>query len=175
MFGPSILVAPVVESGVNRMKVYLPECSAGWVDFWNGTPHKGGIFTDVNVDLMKTPLFVKAGSILPLGPQKQYAAEETEQPWEIRIYPGADGSYSVYEDEGINYNYEKGQFCTFDLKWNDSDKTLTISDRKGSFAGMKERMDFNIVIVTPESGTGIYQSKVNKSIVYEGKSMVISL
>lgn len=175
MFGPSMLVAPVVESGVNRMKVYLPECSAGWVDFWNGTPHKGGIFTDVNVDLMKTPLFVKAGSILPLGPQKQYAAEETEQPWEIRIYPGADGSYSVYEDEGINYNYEKGQFCTFDLKWNDSDKTLTISDRKGSFAGMKERMDFNIVIVTPESGTGIYQSKVNKSIVYEGKSMVISL
>lgn len=175
MFGPSILVAPVVESGVNRMKVYLPECSAGWVDFWNGTPHKGGIFTDVNVDLMKTPLFVKAGSILPLGPQKQYASEETEQPWEIRIYPGADGSYSVYEDEGINYNYEKGQFCTFDLKWNDSDKTLTISDRKGSFAGMKERMDFNIVIVTPESGTGIYQSKVNKSIVYEGKSMVISL
>lgn len=175
MFGPSMLVAPVVESGVNRMKVYLPECSAGWVDFWNGTPHKGGIFTDVNVDLMKTPLFVKAGSILPLGPQKQYAAEETEQPWEIRIYPGADGSYSVYEDEGINYNYEKGQFCTFDLKWNDSDKTLTISDKKGSFAGMKERMDFNIVIVTPESGTGIYQSKVNKSIVYEGKSMVISL
>ena len=175
MFGPSILVAPVVESGVNRMKVYLPECSAGWVDFWNGTPHKGGIFTDVNVDLMKTPLFVKAGSILPLGPQKQYASEETEQPWEIRIYPGADGSYSVYEDEGINYNYEKGQFSTFDLKWNDSDKTLTISDRKGSFVGMKERMDFNIVIVTPESGTGIYQSKVNKSIVYEGKSMVISL
>lgn len=175
MFGPSMLVAPVVESGVNRMKVYLPECSAGWVDFWNGTPHKGGIFTDVNVDLMKTPLFVKAGSILPLGPQKQYASEETEQPWEIRIYPGADGSYSVYEDEGINYNYEKGQFCTFDLKWNDSDKTLTISDKKGSFAGMKERMDFNIVIVTPESGTGIYQSKVNKSIVYEGKSMVISL
>lgn len=87
MFGPSILVAPVVESGVNRMKVYLPECSAGWVDFWNGTPHKG-IFTDINVDLMKTPLFVKAGSILPLGPQKQYATEETEQPWEIRIYPG---------------------------------------------------------------------------------------
>ncbi|MCD7938969.1 MAG: DUF5110 domain-containing protein [Bacteroides intestinalis] len=124
---------------------------------------------------MKTPLFVKAGSILPLGPQKQYASEETEQPWEIRVYPGADGSYSVYEDEGINYNYEKGQFSTFDLKWNDSDKTLTISDRKGSFAGMKERMDFNIVIVTPESGTGIYQSKVNKSIVYEGKSMVISL
>ena len=175
MFGPSILVAPVVESGVNRMKVYLPECAAGWVDFWDGTPHKGGIFTDINVDLMKTPLFVKAGSILPLGPQKQYAAEETEQPWEIRIYPGADGSYSVYEDEGINYNYEKGQFSTFDLKWNDSDKTLTISDRKGSFAGMKERMAFNIVIVTPESGTGIYQPKVNKSIVYEGKSMVISL
>ena len=112
---------------------------------------------------------------MPLGPQKQYATEETEQPWEIRIYPGADGSYSVYEDEGINYNYEKGQFSTFDLKWNNSDKTLTISDRKGSFAGMKERMAFNIVIVTPESGTGIYQSKVNKSIVYEGKSMVISL
>ena len=176
MFGPSMLVAPVVESGVNRMKVYLPECSAGWVDFWNGTPHKGGIFTDVNVDLMKTPLFVKAGSILPLGPQKQYAAEET----------GTTSGKSVFirelmvlilfmKTEGINYNYEKGQFCTFDLKWNDSDKTLTISDRKGSFAGMKERMDFNIVIVTPESGTGIYQSKVNKSIVYEGKSMVISL
>lgn len=108
MFGPSILVTPVVKSGIERMKVYLPEYPAGWVDFWNGASYKGGETVDVDIDLTKIPLFVKAGSILPLGPTRQFASEETDEPWEILIYPGADATYSVYEDEGNNYNYEKG-------------------------------------------------------------------
>lgn len=175
MFGPSVLVAPVVEGGISRMKVYLPEYAAGWIDFWSGVPYKGGQMVDVDIDLAKIPLFVKAGSILPLGPVKQYASEDTEEPWEIRIYPGADGVYSVYADEGNNYNYEKGQFCTFELSWNDADKTLTISDRKGEFTGMKKEMDFNVVLVSPQSGIGGLQSAPNKTVTYSGKSMVVSL
>ncbi|WP_410490247.1 glycoside hydrolase family 31 protein [Bacteroides cellulosilyticus] len=175
MFGPSVLVAPVVEGGINRMKVYLPECPAGWIDFWNGASYKGGQMVDVDVDLEKIPLFVKAGSILPLGPTKQSTFEDTEEPWEIRIYPGANGTYSVYEDEGNNYNYEKGQFCTFDLNWNDTDRTLTISDRKGKFTGMKKKITFNVIMVSPQSGTGVYQSTPDRTVTYSGKSMVVSL
>lgn len=175
MFGPSVLVAPVVEGGINRMKVYLPECPAGWIDFWNGASYKGGQMVDVDVDLEKIPLFVKAGSILPLGPTKQSTFEDTEEPWEIRIYPGANGTYSVYEDEGNNYNYEKGQFCTFDLNWNNTDRTLTISDRKGKFTGMKKKITFNVIMVSPQSGTGVYQSTPDRTVTYSGKSMVVSL
>jgi len=175
MFGPSVLVAPVVESGIRQMKVYLPEYPAGWVNFWNGASYKGGQTVDVDIDLTKIPLFVKAGSILPLGPTRQFAAEETDEPWEIRIYPGADAIYSVYEDEGNNYNYEKGAFCTFELSWNDAERVLAISDRKGKFPGMKQKMTFNVVIVSPQSGTGIQQSAPDKTLVsYSGKSMTVS-
>jgi len=104
---------------------------------------------------------VKGGSIIPLGSEKQYASEETGAPWEIRIYPGKDGLFTVYQDEGNNYNYEKGRFSTFDLKWDDAKKILTIGARKGSYPGMLESRTF--VVILPD-GTA-------KTVQYNGKKV----
>lgn len=175
MFGPSLLVAPVVEGGVSQWEVYLPSNAGGWIDFWSGQSYRGGQNAAVEVDLAKTPLFVKAGSILPLGPVKQYASEETDQPWEIRIYPGADGSCTVYQDEGINYNYEKGKYSTFELTWDDAQRTLSIGKRSGSFPGMKESATFNVVVVSPGTGTGIAESAADQTIVYTGKAVQVRM
>jgi len=161
MFGPSLLVAPVVEGGINQMKVYLPQNQGGWIDFWNGQKHTGGQTVNVDVDLSKIPLFVKSGSIIPLGPEKQYTSEETGKPWEIRIYPGNDGAFTVYQDEGTNYNYETGKFSTFALTWDDAKKILTIGARKGSYPGMLNSRTF---IVTLQDGT-------TKTVQYNGKKI----
>jgi len=161
MFGPSILVAPVVEAGVSQWKVYLPQNQGGWIDFWSGKKYTGGQTVSVDVDISKIPLFVKGGSIIPLGPEKQYASEETGATWEIFIYPGKDGSFTVYQDEGTNYNYEKGKFSAFDLKWDDAKKILTIGARKGSYPGMLEKRTF--VIMLPDGTT--------KTVQYNGKKV----
>lgn len=175
MFGPSLLVAPVTEGKVKQWNVYLPEYAEGWIDFWSGNKFNGGQSVNIGVTLEKIPLFVKAGSILPLGPEKQYASEDTDKPWEIRIYPGADTTFTIYEDEGDNYNYEKGKYAMFELTWKDAEKTLEISDRKGSFAGMKEERIFNITVVSPRQGTSVKASAPTQTVTYLGKLIQISL
>jgi len=175
MFGPAFLVAPVTEPGVSQWSVYLPENKAGWFDFWTGEKVAGGQYLKVNVDIAKMPLFVKAGSIVPLGAAKQYRAEETDQPCEIRIYPGADATFTLYEDEGDNYNYEKGQLATFKLVWKDASKTLELTARKGSFEGMKKERTFNIVVVDTQTGTGLETSSTVKNLTYSGKAMKVRL
>lgn len=175
MFGPAFLVAPVTEPGVSQWSVYLPENKAGWFDFWTGEKVAGGQYLKVNVDIAKMPLFVKAGSIVPLGAAKQYTAEETDQPCEIRIYPGADATFTLYEDEGDNYNYEKGQLATFKLVWKDASKTLELTARKGSFEGMKKERTFNIVVVDTQTGTGLETSSTVKNLTYSGKAMKVRL
>lgn len=174
MFGPSLLVAPVTEGGVKQWSVYLPQHNEGWIDFWSGEKCTGGqtITTDVTLD--KIPLFVKAGSILPLGPKKQYASEAVDKPWEIRIYPGANATFTIYEDEGDNYNYEQGESATFQLIWKDAENILEISDRKGSFTGMKEERTFNITLVSPQRGTGTKASAPNVTVIYSGKLLQVA-
>ncbi len=174
MFGPSLLVAPVTEGKVKQWEVYLPQQTNGWIDFWNGKKYAGGQYVNVDVDLEKIPLFVKAGSILPLGPEKQYASEETDQPWEIRIYPGASSTFTIYEDEGDNYNYENGKYSMYNLTWNDAERTLEISDRKGSFNGMKDERKFNIIIVEPHKGVGFKSSDSPwKTVTYSGRLLKV--
>lgn len=175
MFGPSLLVAPVVEGGVDQWTIYLPEFQNGWFDFWTGNKYEGGETINMDVDISKIPLFVKAGSIIPFGPEKQYASEDTDGSLEIRIYPGQDGSFTVYEDEGNNYNYEKGEFSTFKLKWNDKEKVLTIGKRSGSFSGMKENVNIDVVIVTPNSGLGMTSSEIVKTAIYTGEKIEIEM
>lgn len=171
MFGPSLLVAPITEAKVKEWEVYLPQHPHGWVDFWSGEKHSGGQTVAVNVTLEKTPLFAKAGSILPLGPKKQYASEETNEPWEVRIYPGADATFTIYEDEGDNYNYEKGEYSTFELMWSDADKTFSIGERNGSFTGMHKERTFNVVLVSPQTGTGIAASTPAQMVTYSGEAV----
>ncbi len=175
MFGPSLLVAPVTEGEVKEWNIYLPEYSPGWIDFWSGEKYEGGQSVATPVTLEKIPLFVKAGSILPIGPEKQYASEDTDKPWEIRIYPGADATFTIYEDEGDNYNYEKGEYATFELKWKDTEKILEISERKGSFTGMKEERILNISIVDPQQGTGTQVATPIRTVTYSGKLIQIKI
>jgi len=121
------------------------------------------------------PLFVKTGSIIPLGPFVQYANEKTD-PLEIRIYPGANGEFTLYEDEMDNYNYEKGAYTLITFSWDDAQKTLTIADRKGEFPTMLKKHTFNIVVVGEKSGTGLETPlKFSKTIQYTGKKSVVKL
>ena len=130
LFGKNLLVAPVVEKGATTRQVYLPRGS--WYDFWTGEPIQGGreISRDVSLDIM--PLYVRAGSILPLGPIKQYTTERVDQPLSVSIYPGTDGSFLLYEDDGTSFNYRKGEWMAIQMAWNDSQRCLALGLAAGS-------------------------------------------
>lgn len=173
MFGKAFLVAPIIEPGVSKWDVYLPE-SAAWYNFWTGERFDGGqsISTDAPLDMI--PLFVKAGSIVPMGPVVQHSGENTSGELEIRIYEGANGKFTLYEDEGNNYNYEKGQYSTITFTWNNAKKELAIDDRNGSFQGMMAERMFNIVLVTQHKGTGMNAiEKYDDVILYNGEKSLV--
>jgi len=176
MFGPAFLVCPVTEPQKGRLdpgrEVYLP-AAAGWYDFWTGKKIEGGRNLRAAAPLSIMPLFVKAGSIIPLGPFIQYATQG-QDPIELRIYPGADGRFVLYEDENDNYDYEKGVFATIEFKWNDSEKTLVIGERQGRFPGMMEKRTFHVVWVGEDRGAGVNPTRApDKTIEYSGKAISI--
>src|SRR5690348_14257046 len=123
LFGPALMVCPVTQPGVTHWSVYLPKQNT-WYDFWSGRRITGGGRVDVAAPIDSMPLFVRAGAIVPMGPILQYTADRPEAPLEIRIYRGADGKFMLYNDEGDNYDYEKGECATIPLTWNDSTGTL---------------------------------------------------
>jgi len=182
MFGPAFLVNPVTKqlySGANAAagettrKVYLP-AGTHWFDFWTGKTVDGGQTIDAPASIDVMPLYIKAGAIVPMGPNVEYATQNPSGPIELRIYPGADGSFKYYEDENDNYNYEKGKYTTFTFKWNDKLKQLSISDRKGSFAGMQQKHVFHVVLVKPGHGvSGEVTDKADKTISYIGKAVTV--
>ena len=147
MFGKSMLINPILKPGVTSYTTYLPECEGGWYDMHHGMYYQGGRNVNIPVTLDFIPVFAKGGSIIPYGPVKQYAMEKKDAPLEIRVYTGADAEYTLYEDEGDNYNYEKGAYSTIKFKWDEKAQKLTISPREGSFPGMQESRKFNIVII----------------------------
>jgi alpha-D-xyloside xylohydrolase len=188
MFGASILVAPVTDSLYTKtlngktvtsfsMKktqaVYLPK-GKGWVDFWSGEWYNGGQHIQSDAAINKMPLFVKAGSILPLGPLQQYVGEVKLDTLEIQIYPGANGQFLLYEDEGDNYNYERQQYSTINFSWNNAHKLLTIGGRKGNYSGMLKNRVFDIVLV--KKGThGRADQSLHHKIAYNGNATAITL
>jgi alpha-D-xyloside xylohydrolase len=175
MFGPAFLACPVVEAKAVTRKVYLPGNSP-WIDFWTGEQYKGGQEIRANAALETMPLFVKAGSIVPMGQFVQFASERPNALLEIRVYPGANGSFNLYEDEGETYNYEKGNFSIIAFYWDDAKHQLTIGKRKGSYTGMASERKFQIVLVTKNNGNGIELSpKANKTITYKGNKQTIKL
>ncbi len=174
MFGKAFLVSPITEPTINEWNVYLPR-SSYWYDFWTGKRFEGGLTIKTAAPLDKIPLYIKAGSIIPMGPFLQYSTEKNN-PIEIRIYSGADGRFLLYEDENDNYDYEKGNYSLITLEWNNDKKTLTISDRKGKFPGMDMERSFNIVLVDKDKGTGVeISSKFDKNIKYSGKRIVVNI
>lgn len=156
MFGPAFLVAPVTTAmyygpgsrelqGVGKLRsVYLPD--GEWYDYWSDERIKCGLTIEATADLETLPLFVRAGSIVPVGPDVQYADEQPEAMIGLKVYSGLDASFTLYEDEGDNYNYENGSYATIEMKWSEADRTLTIGKRSGSYAGMPAVRQFAVEI-----------------------------
>ena len=175
MFGKSILVAPVTEPRITDQDVNLPRSSV-WYDFWTGDRFEGGKSIKTRVTEDKIPLFVKAGSILPLGKLIQYTGEKTSDTLEIRVYKGANGTFTLYEDESDNYNYEKGMYSEITFTWNDVKNVLSISERKGSFPEMLKERIFNIGFCSTDKNTGINDlKKPEKQVFYSGKKVTLKL
>lgn len=184
MFGPAFMVNPVTEqlytganlgSGKHTRDVYLP-AGTTWFDFWTGKKYDGGQTLNVDVPMVTMPLYVKAGSIVPMGPVMQYATEKPASVVELRIYPGANGRFQFYEDENDNYNYEKGKYSTFIINWNDKLKQLSLTTAKGSFNGMLKQRKFNVVLVNDAHGADSTPAvKFDKTFTYSGKAMLVKL
>lgn len=153
-------------------EVYLP-AGTEWVDFWTAERLKGGRTIKKTSNLKTIPLYVKAGGIIPIGPDVQYATEKKWDNLEIRVYPGADGEFILYEDEFDNYNYEKGMYSTISFSWNDKSRTLTIGERKGEYPGMLYDRNFNITLVDENTAAGNTPSRAAKKISYSGKEKTV--
>jgi alpha-D-xyloside xylohydrolase len=173
MFGRSFLVAPITEPGVSKWNVYLPKTTT-WYDFWTGKRFDGGQTLPIAAPQDRIPVFVKAGSVVPMGKFLQYTSEKAMDTLEIRIYKGADGMFELYEDEGDGYQYEKGNYTTIAFKWNEKSQSLTIGAVQGSFPNFLKKRIFNIVFVSENNGTGINEGVVNKVVAYTGKSVIIA-
>ena len=174
MFGKSLLVAPVTEANASEWNVYLPK-SAGWFNFWTGKHFNGGQSIKTDAPLDKIPLFVKAGSIIPMGKIIQYTGEKLADTLEVRVYKGADAKFDLYEDEGDNYNYEKGRYTIVSFNWDEKHQSLTISDRKGNYTGRLIKRIFNVVFVDENKGFGINASSKGKKVLYVGTKVEMKL
>jgi alpha-D-xyloside xylohydrolase len=173
LFGPAILVNPVTEPGATSRRLYLPD--AKWYDFWTGATIQGGRTLDALSPIDHMPLFVRAGSILPLGPDIEYSVEKSADPIELRVYRGADGAFTLYEDENDTYNYEQGAYATDPFSWDDAAHILTIGDRTGTFPGMLERRTFHIVFVSENHGVGgALTENADKTVQYSGKKISVT-
>jgi alpha-D-xyloside xylohydrolase len=173
LFGPALLVSPVYVDGATTRSVYLPK--ATWYDFWTGEKTEGGKRIEADAPLNKLPLFVRAGSILPLGPTMEWSTEKPADPLEVRVYAGADGDFTLYEDENDGYDYTKGVHATIALHWDDGAKTLTVGAREGSFPGMLAKRTFRVVLVGRGHGVGIGESaSADKTVEYVGDKVAVS-
>ena len=174
MFGTAFLVTPVYKYGARRRDVYFP-ADETWYDFYTGEAINGGQTKTVEAPYERMPLFVRGGSIVPTGGAVQYAAQPSDEPVTILVYAGKDGSFNLYDDEGTNYNYEKGEFANIPLTYNHKARTLTIGKRKGSFDGMKEYRDFNIVLIEPSKPVKDAYVAKGKAVKYDGNPVTVEL
>jgi len=176
MFGPSLLINPVTEYKASSRRLYLPKGN-NWYNFYTGKYVQGGQRITASAPYEQMPIFVREGSIIPTGPEIQHTAEKTASPLTIYVYGGKDASFILYEDEGTNYNYEKGAFAEIPLTYNEQTKTLIVGDRRGVFPGMLQNREFNIVFINPKSKTPLLlnELKFDKTIHYEGKKISIKL
>jgi alpha-D-xyloside xylohydrolase len=171
MFGPAFLVNPVIEYKVRSRTVYLPAGSA-WYDFWTGKRLAGATTVTADAPLETMPLFIRAGSIVPVGPDQQYIGEKSREQLTLYVYAGQDGQFSLYEDDGGTYGYERGQFSRIPMSWNDSTRTLTIRTRAGSFPGMPASRTFNVVLVSPATAIGYAGAgAAGRSVRYTGQAV----
>ncbi len=176
LFGPAFLVSPVTAYEARSRSVYLPPTSGGWYDFWTGEALEGARTIDAPAPYEKLPLHVRAGSIVPFGPELQYTDEKPADPITLVVYTGADGDFALYEDEGLNYNYEKGALARIPLRWNEAQRTLTIGARQGTFPGLLAQRTFEVVFVTKTKPVGFsFAPKADQTIRYQGAAVDVRL
>ena len=176
MFGSALMACPVGEYQKYSRNVYLPK-QKGWYDFYTGKYYAGGQTIVADAPYEKIPVFVPEGAILPVGPEMEWSDQKKAELIDLYVYAGKDGSYMLYEDEGTNYNYEKGKYATIDIKYNDAQKTVTIGARKGSFDGMLQKRRFNVILVNAQKSQGINLAKSpkGKMVSYAGKQVTVKL
>jgi alpha-D-xyloside xylohydrolase len=173
MFGPALLVNPVLQPDATHRALYLPDAPA-WYDFWTGASTNGRREIDADAPLDRIPLYVRAGSILPLGPEIEYADEKPAGPIELRIYTGADGEFVLYQDAGDGYEYEHGVHSVIPMHWSESTRTLTIGQREGKYPGMPASLEMKVVLVSAGHGTGLEPTaNPDKLVVYNGQSISV--
>ncbi len=171
MFGSAFLVNPVTAAGATNRSVYLP--AGTWYDFWTGATQSPGSKVMVDAPLSQIPLFVRAGSIVPMGPMIQYATQSID-PLEVRIYKGKDASFTLYEDEGDTYSYEAGQHAQITFDWNEAAQQLTVRARSGTYTGMPMTRTFNVVWVGANHGVGVAVGAADQVVKYDGSEVVVS-
>jgi len=173
MFGPAFMPCPVYEYKARSREVYLPE--GGWYDFYSGKYMEGGKKINAAAPYETMPLFVRAGSIVPFGPEIQWSDEKPADNIRLYVYAGRNAEFTLYEDENTNYNYEKDAYAMIPMKWDDASKTLTIGDRKGSFDGMLSERTFTVVLVTPDGAKAYDPDVAGVEVKYDGKAQSIAL
>jgi hypothetical protein len=167
------MVSPITSAGATKRSVYLP--AGKWYDFWTGAAVNGGATTNADAPIDKIPLHIRAGSIIPMGPELQYWNEKAADTIELRVYPGANGSFTLYEDEGDNINYEKGSYSTIPITYIDNPQNVIIGKRNGSFDGMDQKKVFNIVYVSNNHGTGgAITATPDHKLIYDGSQVSIT-
>lgn len=182
MFGPAFLVNPVTKpmyytigsqplTGVNKTRpVYLP-AGTDWYDFWTNRRFCGGQTIEAEAALETMPLYVRAGAIVPLGPRRQFVDDLSDAPVELHIYPGNDGYFPLYEDEGNNYNYEEDAFSTIEIRWADKTNRLTIEKRVGQYSGMTKQREFIVTLHNNTIGDGDIKPPIRKQVPYRGEAV----
>jgi alpha-D-xyloside xylohydrolase len=175
MFGPAFLVNPVTTYQARTRPVYLP-AGTDWYDFWTGAAVGGGQTIDAAAPYDRLPLYVRAGAIVPFGPEIQYVQEKPADPITLFVYAGAKGSFTLYEDDGLTYSYEKGAFSRIPLAWDEARRTLTIGARQGSFPGMLAERTFQVVLVTKDRPVDFSLApKVDRIVPYHGDAVTVPL
>lgn len=175
LFGPSLLVCPVYRFGERSREVYLPG-GADWYELYSGRFAAGGQKLRADAPYERMPLFVRAGSILPVGPEIEYTGQKPEAPLDIYVYAGADGSFGLYEDEGTNYNYEQGKYSLIPFSWSEKAQELTIGERQGTFPGMVNERVFRIIRISGDRPVPFLSEKAaGETVRYSGEPLTFRL
>jgi alpha-D-xyloside xylohydrolase len=175
MFGPALMISPVTAYKVRERSVFVPPRTGGWYEFWTGAPARplAGMSA---APFDAIPVHVPAGAIIPFGPELQYTDEKPSDPITLFVYAGDDGAFTLYEDDGVSFDYEKGAFATIPLRWDDARRTLTIGKRQGTFPGMLGRRTFQVVLISKDRAAPFsFDPKPDKTLTYTGDPVTVKM
>jgi alpha-D-xyloside xylohydrolase len=176
MFGPAFLVAPVTTYKARARSVYLPESAGGWYDFWTGQYQSGGQNLSAPAPYDAIPLFVRAGSVIPFGPELQYTGEKPADTITLYVYAGANSAFTLYEDDGTTYGYEREESMHIPMQWDDAKGTLTLGQRQGKFPGMLAQRTFNVMLVSKDKPVGYSPTTApDRTVSYRGGTVKLQM